>query len=172
MYNEWWLDCQVHILSHWQNHYELIIFIDRFELMLKLLIVVDLCRAYYRYWTGYYGLPVAGWNAGGDGRNYLNIKGWEQQSSLFNKKKMIVWIVYVNAREKQILVDKPLNTELDKPRKNRFVFSKNQVDYYPACVCEPKNRTRTKCERNKATNCKSAVCCWWFSMWPVWCGLL
>ena len=50
---------------------------------LKLLIVVDLWRAYYRYWTGYYGLPVAGWNAGGDGRNYLNIKGWEQQIPYF-----------------------------------------------------------------------------------------
>ena len=29
----------------------------------------------YRYWTGYYGLPVAGWNAGNDGQDYLNIEG-------------------------------------------------------------------------------------------------
>ena len=36
-------------------------------------------------------------------------------------------------------------------------------------VFEPKNRTRTKCEGNKATNCKSAVCCLRFS--TVSCGL-
>jgi len=34
----------------------------------------DSCREYYRYWTGYYGLPVAGWNAGNDGKNYHNHK--------------------------------------------------------------------------------------------------
>lgn len=43
--------------------------------MLELLIVVDLCRVYYCYWIGYYGFFVVGWNVGGDGRNYLNIKG-------------------------------------------------------------------------------------------------
>jgi len=32
------------------------------------------CRDNYRYWTGYYGLPVAGWNAGNDGKNYYNDK--------------------------------------------------------------------------------------------------
>ncbi|XP_020622807.1 mucin-like protein [Orbicella faveolata] len=26
----------------------------------------------YRYWTSYYGLPVAGWNAGNDGKDYYN----------------------------------------------------------------------------------------------------
>ena len=31
--------------------------------------------------------------------------------------------------------------------------------------------TRTKCQGNKATNYKSAVCCLWFSMWPVRCVL-
>ena len=36
--------------------------------------------------------------------------------------------------------------------------------HHPTCVCEAKNRaTRTRCEGNKATNCKSAVCCLWFS---------
>ena len=29
-------------------------------------------REYYRYWTSYYGLPVAGWNAGNDGKDYYN----------------------------------------------------------------------------------------------------
>lgn len=37
--------------------------------------IVNSYRRYYRYWTGYYGLPVAGWNAGDDGKSYLNIKG-------------------------------------------------------------------------------------------------
>ena len=32
----------------------------------------DSCREYYRYWTSYYGLPVAGWNAGDDGKDYHN----------------------------------------------------------------------------------------------------
>ena len=62
--------------------YGLVIFVIRFK-TLTLLIVVDLCRAYYRYWTWYYGLPVAGWNAGNDGKNYLNIKGLEQENSFF-----------------------------------------------------------------------------------------
>ena len=31
-------------------------------------------RRYYRYWTRYYGLPVAGWNAGNDGKDYYNHK--------------------------------------------------------------------------------------------------
>ena len=39
------------------------------------------------------------------------------------------------------------------------------------CVCEPENWTTIKCDGNKATSCKSAVCCVWFSMWPVRCGL-
>jgi len=30
------------------------------------------CRDDYRYWTSYYGLPVAGWNAGNDGKDYHN----------------------------------------------------------------------------------------------------
>ena len=34
-----------------------------------------------------------------------------------------------------------------------------------------KKWTRTKCQGNKATNYKSAVCCLWFSMWPVRCVL-
>ena len=62
--------------------YGLVIFVIRFK-TLTLLIVVDLCRANYRYWTWYYGLPVAGWNAGNDGKNYLNIKGLEQENSFF-----------------------------------------------------------------------------------------
>ena len=32
-------------------------------------------RNNYRYWTNYYGLPVAGWNAGNDGKDYINMKG-------------------------------------------------------------------------------------------------
>ncbi|XP_022805810.1 mucin-like protein [Stylophora pistillata] len=29
----------------------------------------------YRYWTYFYGLPVAGWNAGDDGEHFENLKG-------------------------------------------------------------------------------------------------
>ena len=42
----------------------------------------DSCRKYYRYWTGYYGLPVAGWNAGNDGKDYYNHETWETNSTL------------------------------------------------------------------------------------------
>ena len=38
-------------------------------------IFTNICRNNYRYWTSYYGLPVAGWNAGNGGENYFNIKG-------------------------------------------------------------------------------------------------
>ena len=53
---------------------------DIFLLLFKLLFLIlvlrnfDSCREYYSYWTGYYGLPVAGWNAGNDGKDYYNHK--------------------------------------------------------------------------------------------------
>ena len=56
----------------------LILIILLLILMLLILILVlrnfDSCREYYSYWTGYYGLPVAGWNAGNDGKDYYNHK--------------------------------------------------------------------------------------------------
>ena len=42
----------------------------------------DSCREYYRYWTSYYGLPVAGWNTGNDGKDYYNHEGWEAEFTL------------------------------------------------------------------------------------------
>ena len=32
-------------------------------------------RYNYRYWTSWYGIPAAGWNAGDNGEHYLNMKG-------------------------------------------------------------------------------------------------
>ncbi|XP_078366622.1 mucin-like protein [Oculina patagonica] len=66
----------------WSNTFQAVLITDGFNTFLMynyphggIQWVVPANRENYRYWTGYYGLPVAGWNAGDDGKSYLNIKG-------------------------------------------------------------------------------------------------
>ncbi|XP_078368612.1 mucin-like protein [Oculina patagonica] len=65
----------------WSNTFQAVIITDGFNTFLMynypyggIQWVVPADRKYYRYWTNYYGLPVAGWNAGDNGQNYHNHK--------------------------------------------------------------------------------------------------
>jgi len=69
----------------WSNTFQAVIITDGFNSFLMYnypyggiqWAVAVPCRLqkYYRYYTGVYGIPVAGWNAGDNGQNKLNIKG-------------------------------------------------------------------------------------------------
>jgi len=63
----------------WSNTFQAVIITDGFNTFLMynypsggIQWVVPADPEYYRYWTSYYGLPVAGWNAGNDGKDYYN----------------------------------------------------------------------------------------------------
>ena len=81
-------------------------------------------------------------------------------SSLYDhlKRQMtrFEWFYHLKTKSQQILW-----------RNNLRIWAHTTIEL----VFVRRTRTRTKCEGNRATDCRSAVCCLSFSMWPVWCRL-
>ncbi|XP_058949574.2 mucin-like protein isoform X2 [Pocillopora verrucosa] len=85
---------EIELNCRWNNTFQAVIITDGFNTFLMynyphngIQWVVPADHSDYRYWTGYYGLPTAGWNAGNDGQDYLNIKGSGTLFGMYNLDK-------------------------------------------------------------------------------------